>query len=110
MCDPIQSLKLPNGLKSCCDAVASFYLQAQPNPEEKLFGPAKFFEDKQKTIDLIKDGLQRGVGDKKSLDTELWGNLQPKVIFDNNKLSTLVSDLQSLADGKSWSLQVLPAS
>jgi hypothetical protein len=111
MCEPVKRLKLPEGLKYCCDAVASFYLHDREHAVEKFLEfDIKFFENRQRLIESLKDGLLEGVVDKRSLDVWLWGKLKPQVVFDNNTLSTLVLDLESLGQGESWSLQVLPAS
>lgn len=111
MCEPIARVELPEGLKNFCDAVASFYLHDKDHAIEKLQeSDVKFFANRQKLIESLKDGILEGVVDKKTLDVWLWGKLKPVVVFDNNTLNSLVADLQSLGDGTAWSLQVLPAS
>jgi hypothetical protein len=111
MCEPIQRVKLPDGLKYCCDAVASFYLHDKDHALEKLAeSDVTFFDNRQQLLDKLKDGLLEGVVSKHSLDVWLWGKLRPSVVFDNHTLGTLTSDLQSLELGESWSLQVLPDS
>jgi hypothetical protein len=109
MCEPKTKHKIPHSFVTECDAVASWVLQDTKRLASVLATnlDTTDIKNRQERIENAKDS-----GIKQDIDRVLWAGCTHAVVWDNNTLATLNTDLpsQQLVPGERWSLQFLPDS